>query len=302
MATESVSKLIEYLLRRQFGSLAPPPTTTLRDSQHSHNDSAQSSYRRMLEKQAEYQAMPTAELRALAEDAKRADMTERLATLKKEEEQLFFNQPSATADFIYWAKMPIWSLDEAVALSLGKHPPTVNWESISMQGEQFLPEALMCSYLPKEYARRRELVTRAEWAHELSDPVRPVDFLMWAKNIDMTVPTELQSEVASRVPIADMRKELDTAKARIAELESELTVARDAATHRWPWGTYETEQLRRLAAAAQRFWVNYDPNELSTAPRSKTVENWLREQGVPQRVAQIMAQILRPDGLPTGPR
>ena len=95
MATESVNKLIEYLLRRQFGSLAPPPTTTLRDSQHSHNNAAQASYRCILEKRAEYQAMPTVELRALAEDAKRADMEARVAKLKKEEEQLFFNRPGA---------------------------------------------------------------------------------------------------------------------------------------------------------------------------------------------------------------
>jgi hypothetical protein len=30
---------------------------------------------------------------------------------------------------------------------------------------------------------------------------------------------------------------------------------------RWPWGNYETELLKHLAAAADRFWVRYDPED-----------------------------------------
>lgn len=70
----------------------------------------------------------------------------------------------------------------------------------------------------------------------------------------------------------------------------------------WPWGGYETELLRKLALAANRFWRHYDPLDPTTAPTNKDVIAWLVDQGVASRTAEIMATILRVDGLPTGPR
>lgn len=70
----------------------------------------------------------------------------------------------------------------------------------------------------------------------------------------------------------------------------------------WPWGRYETDLLRKLAAAATKFWKNYDPGDPSTAPTNKTVIEWLKKQGVNDRIAEIMATILRADGLKPGPR
>ena len=71
---------------------------------------------------------------------------------------------------------------------------------------------------------------------------------------------------------------------------------------KWPWGDYETELLQKLATAADRFWKLYDPADNTTAPTNKQVIDWLRKQGVAQRTAEVMATILRADGLPTGPR
>lgn len=71
---------------------------------------------------------------------------------------------------------------------------------------------------------------------------------------------------------------------------------------RWPWGNYETDLLRNLAAAAERFWRLYDPTDNTTAPTNQQVTDWLKQQGVAVRTAEIMATILRADGLPTGPR
>lgn len=70
----------------------------------------------------------------------------------------------------------------------------------------------------------------------------------------------------------------------------------------WPWGDYETKLLRELAAAAERFWTNYDPADPGTAPTSEQVEKWLVDRKMPKRTAQIMAKILRADGLRPGPR
>jgi hypothetical protein len=70
----------------------------------------------------------------------------------------------------------------------------------------------------------------------------------------------------------------------------------------WPWGRHETDLLRKLAAAAQRFWSNYDPSRPDTAPTNEQLIGWLKEQEVSERTAEVMATILRADGLPMGRR
>lgn len=70
----------------------------------------------------------------------------------------------------------------------------------------------------------------------------------------------------------------------------------------WPWGRHETGLLRHLAAAANRFWALYDPADPTTAPTNKKVVDWLKEQGVAHRNAEVMATLLRQDELASGPR
>jgi hypothetical protein len=98
-------------------------------------------------------------------------------------EDEFFDQPDAAADFDHWSKAEYWSLDEAIALILGKAPETVSWGAI----------AFYC-YSPfvKQYARLRDLTQRAQ----LVDPISPAIFLKWAEDRDLPVPTELSEKVA----------------------------------------------------------------------------------------------------------
>lgn len=70
----------------------------------------------------------------------------------------------------------------------------------------------------------------------------------------------------------------------------------------WPWGRYETELLRKLAQAANRFWKNYDPADISTAPTNEQIEEWLIGQKITRASAKAIATILRADGLQTGRR
>lgn len=70
----------------------------------------------------------------------------------------------------------------------------------------------------------------------------------------------------------------------------------------WPWGRHETDLLRKLARAVDLFWKNYQPDQPSTAPTNEQVIAWLVDQKVARRTAEVMATILRADGLPTGPR
>jgi hypothetical protein len=70
----------------------------------------------------------------------------------------------------------------------------------------------------------------------------------------------------------------------------------------WPWGRHETDLLRKLAEATHKFWGNYDPRDNSTAPTNQQVSDWLKSQGVADRTAEVIATIIRVEGLPTGPR
>ena len=69
-----------------------------------------------------------------------------------------------------------------------------------------------------------------------------------------------------------------------------------------PWGSHNTRLLTHLSNAATKFWRLYDPADPSTAPTNEQVQTWLIEQKVPKRTAEVMATILRADGLPTGRR
>jgi hypothetical protein len=89
---------------------------------------------------------------------------------------------------------------------------------------------------------------------------------------------------------------------QVVGLTRESRASNEGGERRWPWGSHETELLRKLAAAAERFWRLYDPSDISTAPTNQQVSDWLRTQGVSDRIAESMATILRLDGLPTGPR
>ncbi len=71
----------------------------------------------------------------------------------------------------------------------------------------------------------------------------------------------------------------------------------------WPWGKYETTLLRHMAAAAERYWKNFDPADPSTANTKETVVDWLvSSRGVSRRSAEAIDTILRAENLPKGPR
>ncbi len=78
---------------------------------------------------------------------------------------------------------------------------------------------------------------------------------------------------------------------------------KSAVQGKWPWGDHETELLRKLAKAAERYWVRYDPTDATTAPRNDDIVEWLmNEEKVSERSAKAIATVLRADGLATGPR
>lgn len=139
---------------------------------------------------------------------------------RQEERGRFFNQPHAAADFEHWSKLAHWTLDEAVALSFGKAPERVTWETVS--------KYLQLSFFAVQYSRRRELALRATQWKQLYDPVLQGIFLAWAKRLEIEVPAALVEAVEKRGPIQDWKGLFDELKAVHAKNEASWTASDEA--------------------------------------------------------------------------
>ena len=190
-----------------------------------------------------------------------------------------------------WLHVPTVRLWEGVALSLNIEPSRVVMHRIGSnealaagrpvfrEEEEFKDRLFVAT---RNLAVAPELKLISESKHPEYSEVSLSGFAAWARSVKWKVPIKL------------------TQLGKRWTNPGEITEAVPA--KKWPWGDHETKLLQQLHYAANKFWKNYDPNDPSTAPTSKTVEDGLKELGVATRVAQIMAQILRADDLKTGPR
>ena len=103
----------------------------------------------------------------------------------------FFNKPAAKADFDYWSKMAIWTLDEAVSLAFGKSPAVVNRPSLAR-------ESITSSPFVREYLKTVEVIKRAEMIKALINPVPPLVFARWARKTGIPFPDELFEKVEAQ--------------------------------------------------------------------------------------------------------
>lgn len=129
------------------------------------------------------------ELRCLYVQSKKHDDAFCRAYEENEERKRFFNKPSCNADFSYWAKQAYWSIDEAIALILGKDPRKVTWDNIKTY--------LSSSQFVKKFHELRELAKRYVHCKELYNSVFPSIFLAWAKRMQISIPKELNEAVSA---------------------------------------------------------------------------------------------------------
>ncbi|MFM7008574.1 MAG: hypothetical protein ACKO0Z_04475 [Betaproteobacteria bacterium] len=135
-----------------------------------------------------------------------------------------------------------------------------------------------------------------------------VQNLLWlAKNAlasESLKSTQIESTdlLQSEVDLSDFTTWLN--KIRYPRPKEFPWTARELVTgsQQWPWGSHETKGLRSLARAVDRFWKNYDPDDISTAPRNEEVIAWLKSDGVSENLAKAIASLLRPEDLRTGRR
>lgn len=256
-----------------------------------HDEKAEA-YRKELE------ALSKDELSVLFEDARQQDRQALALRAQREEDARSFNRRANNLDFDHYAKLRYWSIDEGVALCYGRSPEHAKWERIKPH--------IDISPFAKQFAQAQDIAKRAVTFKEIGELNLPGFFLAWAKRLDFPVPPALEERVEKYGVIADWKALYDKSAAQVETLMQhveELTAAStNPPANKWPWGSYETALLRQLADAAERFWNLYDATDPTTAPTNVQVVEWLEARGVSKRNAEVMASIMRADGLPTGPR
>jgi len=128
--------------------------------------------------------MPNEEVHALYKQAKNDVETKKLIK-EVVDQRYFFNKPEAQADFEHWSKATYWTIEEAVALSLGKDPEKVNWKSMNVYQTICRPDFV------KSFFRLYDLASRASNWQKLFNPTYPLLYTNWAKENDIELPEEL---------------------------------------------------------------------------------------------------------------
>jgi len=94
----------------------------------------------------------------------------------------FFHRPRASVDYDYWGNIPVFTVEEIVALSLRKEPTVVNEQSL---GTQSIPDH---SPFYTEYRRRLAWVSAAVRSGELKAPVTRKSLEQWSTSEGFPIP------------------------------------------------------------------------------------------------------------------
>jgi hypothetical protein len=241
---------IKYLISRSFPaakSIAISSSFPTTESKHT---------KKLIGKIQAYEAELLAKLPEEIEALCRVERVKENAELKEreeqEEQQSFFNETTAAADFEHWSQTAYWSLDEAVALCLGKDPRHVNWANVKVH--------VRTSPFAKEYARLKDLVDRAEVTRQLSHRVAPCFFLAWAERCGISYPESLESALVARdLQIGDWKTAYDRLERQFNE--NAATANRDSA---------KAERLI-VALKQERDELRQKLSELGPDPKTLTV-------------------------------
>lgn len=272
---------INQLLRREFGTLAPPPVATL-DGQRANDGVSRQRHRDIESRRREYEALDPESLSSLVAEA----VAERAREAQEHSERV---QAERTRRWPHWAGKDLWSEDELATLCCGFIPEERGMPVDPGKAPNDDARVIAINRAADDIRRGTlsgtlEFVPRddADTAARMYGTARhyvPSKAALWAASRFETFPAGLETAIRRRAQFAP-----------------------PTVRGKWPWGSHETLLLRMLAAAADKFWANYDPADATTAPTNDEVCRWLGTQGVADRNAQVIATILRVDGLPTGPR
>jgi len=270
---------IEFLLERRFPSYSAVKFPLTSAGRGISPDRRAELLSEIDSYQADLETKSADDIRELVRCEKERQKLEIAGRLAKEEQERFFNQPHAKADFDHYCKAATWTLDECVALSLGREPLKVNWNNVE--------SLVSVSEFAKLYERRRDLLRRAKLARQLFDPVYPTIFLAWAKEKKIELPPELVStavdhgisfkrwkelyedlKTAHKQKVLLLTARLNAAQRKIAEYKKENKVDRTTVSEQSeerPLKTRERESLQLIAFLGAVRGYGHNPDHRTDA-------------------------------------
>jgi len=126
-------------------------------------------------------------------------MHERLADLSADESDgWIFQQSETNVDIDFWSKMPAWTTDQAIIITIGKDPRYIEgaylnkWTQsvagvLDSKDEEFI----------KHYVKIRDLVFCARDSGVLVFPVPSLVFVQWTKKFNIPFPQDIAAMVLS---------------------------------------------------------------------------------------------------------
>jgi hypothetical protein len=310
MPKKSPTDQIEFLVRRKFPEcteLDPLQIDDLSDGGRLSVGDWEGLREKIESYAAELQKKPSATLQKLYkkelaknQNKEHTPLEDRLTPLEK---RWALHNPKNKVVYEHWSRKDYWTIDEAISLLSGKNPDLVNWDTLQMHVE----DSLFASW----YSEIRELVQRALHAEQLSEPLRPSDFLTWAKLKELDHPPELEEQVRAKggtiedwkskysklkalwdqreAELCEMTKNNNELRERVMELEStaEVTTALEQ-----PLKLKESQSLLKLVAGMAVAGYSYNPKEKRSDVTKEisddlalrgielhpdTVRKWLRE-------------------------
>jgi hypothetical protein len=243
----------------------------------------------------ELQALPPDKLLTLYDTEHKKYQQERAVRAEKEEQQRFFNLPSADADFDHWIKAAYWSLDEAIALSLGKEPGLVNWESIKNI------KSFPCSPFIEKYRKVRELAHRAKSVNQIYDPCTPSSFLSWAQETRIYVHPELLERMKTQGSgitnwkhlYSKQNEQYQSLERAYTSIVNELEQLKNTKTNQSTVTSSQSwQKLQELAEKAIEQYPNWKQDQIKVQ-RTGNLHDWLLKNiGANTREAEFIKKIL----------
>jgi hypothetical protein len=181
---QTKDKLIEVLCLRLF-----PKTPTLKASIEiliDENREKALAYLKACEAyEVELRQLSDTALLALDKDENEHNKRIEKEDAEREENDRFFFELSARADYMDWTQRECWTVDEATALLLGKDPAAVDWNSVN--------PLVFKSRFAKRYADLRQQIKTAQASGEIPASNTPEAFLHFAHSAGFVLPAELET-------------------------------------------------------------------------------------------------------------
>ena len=159
------------------------------------------------------------------------------------------------ADFVYWSKIPRWTLEEATALSFGKAPEFVNSDRVEVYQGQ--------SSFADDYSKRRSPCFARRRPRSCRILVSPAEFIAWAEQTGVALPQEMVDAVRASAGRIEDRRSL---AAERDELREEVKRLKGEAVREKPLSTRERETLLKIILGMAIKGYVYNP----AAGRSNT--------------------------------